>query len=65
MNEAAVLYWEYLTRRSLVKLGYTSSTEDLDCFTADAFAIIEEEVEEKKAKEFERQRRKSQTKKGS
>lgn len=58
-NEAAILYWEYLTRRNLAKLGYRSSLDDLDCLTADAFAIIEEEVQNKQNKELEKAKRKS------
>lgn len=58
-NEAAMLYWEYISRRNLAKLGYRSSLEELDCFTADAFAIIEEEVQNKQSREIEKSRKKS------
>ena len=58
-NEAAPLYWEYLTKRTLSKMGYRFGTADLDCFTADAFVVIDEEIEKRKAKEAQRAHQKA------
>jgi hypothetical protein len=43
-------------------MGYRFSTKELDCFTADAFLVIDEEVEKVKAKEHEKAQRKARSK---
>ena len=43
-NDAAPIYAEFVTRMGLKKLGYTDTIDDLDCFTAECFAIIGNEL---------------------
>lgn len=43
-NEASIIVAEYNSRKALAKLGYTTPLEELDCFTADCFAVIENEL---------------------
>jgi hypothetical protein len=43
-NEAAPIYMEFIMRQGLAKLGYTDSMDNLDCFTAECFAIIASEI---------------------
>jgi hypothetical protein len=59
MNEAAPIYWQYLTQRSLVKVGYSFNISELDCFTADAFGIIEEELQALEKRELDKSKRKT------
>lgn len=43
-NKAAPLYMEYVMRQSLSKIGFTDSLDNLDCFTAECFSIIAQEI---------------------
>jgi hypothetical protein len=37
---------DYVSRRSLAKLGYRESFDELDCITAEAFLVIDETIAE-------------------
>lgn len=45
-------------RQRLAKLGFTSPIENLDCITADAFLMIDAEIETLRAEELKRNSRK-------
>lgn len=44
VNSTSPIFHEYLTRLSLAKLGYNESIENIDCFMASCFSIIEQEL---------------------
>jgi len=45
---------EYLGRKSMAKLGYYEPLSELDCVTADCFALIESEIMKIKASEMKK-----------
>jgi len=53
-NEASILVSEYIQRKRLAKLGFTTDLEQLDTWTAEAFILIDHEIDvlqDKKSKE--------------
>lgn len=51
MNEAAPIFHEYVMRRRLAKLGFTTDMSQLSAFKAECFYLIDVEVEETQSKE--------------
>ncbi len=62
VNETAPIYREYLDRMGLRKLGYTDSIDNLDCFTAECFAVIASELHKLERDEIEKSRKASKNK---
>ena len=57
-NEASFIVNDYLFRKSMRKKGYYDRLEDLDCFSADCFTLIDIELNELQDKEMKRAKRK-------
>lgn len=53
-NETAFLLGEYVTRKRLAKLGYTSPIDQLDSFRVEAFCMIDAEIEDLSSKEMKK-----------
>lgn len=53
-NEATPLVSEFIDRRRLAKLGFTSSFDELTAWKADAFIVIDVKLEELKLRDQER-----------
>lgn len=56
VNEAAPYLAEYVTRKRLAKLGFTSPLDALDSLKADIFCMIDAEIDDLQAKEIKKKK---------
>lgn len=56
-NSAASIVYEYTSKLSLRKLGYSFDANELDVFSAECFAIIASEINKLEAKEMKAKHR--------
>ena len=53
-NETAHFLAEYVTRKRLAKLGYTSPIGQLDALRIEAFCLIDSEIDDLSSKEMKK-----------
>jgi hypothetical protein len=51
LNEAAPIVSEYITRKRMTALGFTSNINELTFFKAECFQLIEQEIDKVQAEE--------------